>query len=406
MESKEIFSLGLNLKEPWYIGDIRMELEGTEFALHIHIKHLSGIPLEYEGQLCPVYDHQKRKWMHLNFFQHKCFLHCDVPRVRLPDGTVRLVEVPWSDQGSSFTLLFEDLVLELVKKGMSLSAAGRHLDIGRGRVQRIVTKRVGTALVSEQLKPVKKLSVDETSTKKGHHYFTVMTDRQEKKVTGIGIGRNEEAFLEALQEMELRGADRHHVRTITMDMSKSYIKGAVQHLEQADIVFDRFHVVKQLNTAIDTIRKQERQEYKELIGSKYLWLKNNNKLTKTQKVRLEQLRAACPNIGTAYRLKEQLKIVMDQAYKIKRVTPLNHWIKDAQKANLEPINRFISMLHRHWYGIKTYFYRLQTNAFAERVNLKIQEIKRVAKGYRNPNNFRIMIYLHLGRLQLLSTKYD
>ena len=58
------------------------------------------------------------------------------------------------------------------------------------------------------------------------------------------------------------------------------------------------------------------------------------------------------------------------------------------------------MLRRHWYGIKTFFKRLATNAYAERVNLKIQEIKRIAKGYRNTQNFILMIYFHLGKLKL------
>jgi len=75
-------------------------------------------------------------------------------------------------------------------------------------------------------------------------------------------------------------------------------------------------------------------------------------------------------------------------------------MKEAWKSGLEPIQEFVNMLKRHWYGIKTYFKRLATNAFAERVNLKIQQIKRVAKGFRNPLNFIMMIYFHLGGLNL------
>jgi transposase len=63
------------------------------------------------------------------------------------------------------------------------------------------------------------------------------------------------------------------------------------------------------------------------------------------------------------------------------------------------------MLHNHWYGVKTYFKRLATNAYAESVNLKIQEIKRIARGYSNINNFKLLIYFHLGDLNLgLPTK--
>jgi transposase len=65
---------------------------------------------------------------------------------------------------------------------------------------------------------------------------------------------------------------------------------------------------------------------------------------------------------------------------------------------------FVNMMKRHGYGIKSYFKNLATNTYAERVNLKIQEIKRSAKGYRNPHNFIIMIYFHLGGLDLKSTR--
>jgi transposase len=73
-------------------------------------------------------------------------------------------------------------------------------------------------------------------------------------------------------------------------------------------------------------------------------------------------------------------------------------MKEAWASGIQPIRQFVNMLRNHWYGIKTYFKKLSTNAFAERVNLKIQEIKRIAKGYRNINNYKMMIYLHLGGL--------
>jgi transposase len=58
------------------------------------------------------------------------------------------------------------------------------------------------------------------------------------------------------------------------------------------------------------------------------------------------------------------------------------------------------MINKYWYGIETYFETLLSNAFAERVNLKIQEIKRIDKGFRNIDNFKYMIYFHLGKLNL------
>lgn len=403
MESKELFSLGLSLEEPWYIKDIHMELYAEEYILHIDIGHQKGAKFTYEGEQYGVYDHQERTWQHLKFFQHKCQLHCSVPRIKLSSGKVKLVDVPWSSPGSSFTLLFEYEVLDLVKNMMSVSAASKKMGISSGQGYRIVNRHVSNALSTQPIGDVKELSVDETSTKKGHNYFTILTDREAKKVVGIGIGKDKDAFAHALIDMEIRGAERHEVRTVTLDMSKSYISAVKEYLSQAEMVFDRFHIMKNMNEAVDTIRKADRTAYEELKGSKYLWLKNQSKLSENQQKTIDRLSEACPNIGAAYRLKELLKLILDEAYQLRKVTPLNKWIKCAWDSGLAPIRQFVDMLHTHWYGIKTYFYHLKTNAFAERVNLKIQEIKRVAKGYRNSYNFSIMIYFHLGGLNLIPT---
>lgn len=399
MKELEIFTIALELSSPWYVEKVYFEGEGTEKKLHIEVGHEKRFKFEYESEKYGVYDHQERIWKHLNFFQHECYLHARVPRVKTNTGKVKLVEVPWAKPGSSFTILFEYDVLSLLKGGMNVSKTAQRLKVGDKRIFGILRRYVSHALSTQELSVVKELSLDETSTKKGHNYFTILADREAKKVVGVADGKDKEAFAHALIDMEVRGADRKKVEAVTMDMSKSYISGVSEYMDQADIVFDRFHIVKKLNEAVDEIRRTEQREYVELKKSRYLWLKNNSNLTQDQKEKVTYLAEAYPNIGTAYRLKELLKEVLDNAYYNYRITPLNQWMKEAWRSKLEPIRKFINMLKSHWYGVKSYFKRLATNAYAERVNLKIQEIKRAAKGYRNTHNFTIMIYFHLGGLK-------
>ena len=404
MDELPIFTAALELESPWFIKSVKFEGEGLSKILHIEVDHKKRVKFKYESKSYPVYDHQNRSWKHLNFFQHECLLHARVPRVKTADGSVRLIEVPWAKPGSSFTLLFEQLVLDVVKEGMSCSAAGRHLGIGGKRITGIIGRYVGHALATQTLKPVKEMSVDETSSKKGHNYLTILADRKAKKVVGVSEGKDKIAFTEALMDMEIRGADRKKVKTITMDMSRSYIAGVNEQLPQADIVFDRFHIIKKLTEAVDKIRRTEQREYDELKNSRYLWLRNNSNLSEEQRQRVDYLGDTYPNIGLAYRLKELLKKVLDDAYHDQKLTPLNQWMKLAWESGLEPIQKFVNMLKNHWYGVKSYFKKLATNAYAERINLKIQEIKRTAKGYRNIHNFIVMIYFHLGRLNFKPTK--
>lgn len=118
MNSESLFTLALGLQSPW-------EVRGVEFAkssegrneLHIQIGFVKGAKFpDSTGALCGVHDTQTRKWQHLNFFEHTCYLHCDVPRIKATDGKVKLVPVPWSRPGSGFTLLFEAMAMALIGK--------------------------------------------------------------------------------------------------------------------------------------------------------------------------------------------------------------------------------------------------------------------------------------------------
>ena len=84
------------------------------------------------------------------------------------------------------------------------------------------------------------------------------------------VGKDTDAFAHALVDMEIKGADRTEVKTLTMDMSRSYISAAIKHMAQAKIVFDRFHIVKKMNEAVDAMRKSDRKKYIALNKIKYL----------------------------------------------------------------------------------------------------------------------------------------
>lgn len=401
MEDLGLFTAGLGLPDPWYVSsaELKPNADGGH-DLHIEIDHRQGVRFAYEGTMYPVYDHQYRVWRHLRFFQYDCYLHARVPRIKTKEGQVKLVDVPWAEKGSSFSLLFEKNVIDLVSGGMGVSSTGTHYGVDSRVIFRIISRHTSIALATQNLEDVKELSVDETSKKKGHNYLTIMCDRQAKKVVGIGVGKDKEAYYNALIGMEIRGADKTKVRTITMDMSRSYIAATEELLPDADIVFDRFHLSKQLNEAVDKIRRKEQRECKEgLKNSRYLWLRHPSKLRPDQYELVGHLAEAYPTIGTAYRLKELFREIFDLAEKSARVRPLLQWMKEAWATGLEPIQDFVKTLSNHWYGIKSYFKKLVNNAFAERVNLKIQEIKRSARGYRNDHNFIMMIYFHLGGLR-------
>lgn len=402
MKQEEIFAAALELGSPWEVSEIKFMEHPTDSMgkgeLHITISYPKGSKFNYEGEFYSVYDHQPRVWRHLNFFQHECYLHARVPRVKTREGKVKLVDVPWAGDNTSFTLLFERMLLELIEGGMNCSSAGSFLGLDNKRVFRIIKRQVNEVLFSEPVGSVTHIGIDETSSKKGHEYLTIVTDRVQQKVVGIGIGRDAESVNEAFQEIEIREGNLAKIKTATMDMWRAYILGVSTHLSKANIIFDRFHLASNLNKKIDAIRKAEQKEFAELKGTKYAWLKNGENLTEEVRKTIKILSNKYKKLGEAYRLKELFREVMDYASVENRLYWLNSWMKEAWNSGIKQMQEFVRMLKEHWYGIKNYFTYRATNAFAERVNLKIQEIKRVAKGYRNLENYKTMIYLQLGGL--------
>jgi transposase len=405
MKMEDLFGAALGLQSPWFVELVEFKENENGRELHIHLNHEKHHKFKYDDDYYSVYDHQQRTWRHLNFFEHECYLYARVPRVKTNTGQVLLIDIPWAQPGSSFTLLFEAYAALLVKGGMPMSTAGDYLDIDGRRIWKVINRMVSKALTSQPLDPISHLGVDETSSKKGHQYITVFTDVEKKKVVGVAEGKDIEAFNNALIDMESRGADRDHVSVITMDMSPSFIAGATQNMPDAELVFDRFHLEQSMNKAVDQVRREEAKDYKDLKKTRYLWLKNQSNLSELQNQKINDLATSYPRLGKAYRLKEQFKEVLNEAYYSSKITPINKWLKIAWDSEIVPIRNFVNTLVRHWYGIKTYFQYCVSNGFSERVNLKIQEIKRIAKGYANTNNFLLMIYFHLGRLDLnLPTK--
>ena len=121
MNSIEIFQLALNLQSPWYVKSVEFQEQQStgKKLLYINIGFTKGYQFE-SGQ---VHDTRERSWRHLNFFEHECYINCNVPRVKSEDGKVGSVQVPWARKGSGFTLLFEALSMAFIENEMPVNKA-------------------------------------------------------------------------------------------------------------------------------------------------------------------------------------------------------------------------------------------------------------------------------------------
>lgn len=207
-------------------------------------------------------------------------------------------------------------------------------------------------------------------------------------------GKDESAIERFSEEIEKHNASSEQITNVSMDMSPAYIKGASNHFRNADITFDKFHVIKLLNEAIDEIRRTETAVTPCLKGSRYIWLKNPEHLTVRQSNALKTLSKENRKLSKAY----QMKLTLQDIY---RTTHDYHvadsgfqkWLSWAVRSRLGPIKRFAKMFKSHYDSILQYFKSHLTAGFSEGTNSRIQELKRRSKGFRNINYFISMIYL-------------
>lgn len=400
MNSEQIFALGLGLQAPWKIQSVEFKSSGTEKELHIDIDFERGAKFPDEtGALQEVHDTKPRTWRHLNFFQHVCYLHCRIPRIKTQSGKVHIVQLPWARACSGFTLLFEAYVMALIENEMPINKIGKLLSENPHRMWTIFNYWIERAYSKDKLSTPTKLGVDETSRRKGHDYITVAVHMDERRVFRVEEGKDKAAIKGIKDYLEYKGIDPQDVQHASMDMSPSFISGVREYFPKAEIHFDKFHVIKMLNEAMDVVRRLERIEHQELRGHKYTFLKKQSNLSDEKKNELAQLITLFPTLGKAYRLKELFNDLWDMPSKEYADAFLKDWCQQVEDDGIEPFKKFVKTLKIHWSGIVNFCETRINNGILEGVNNKIQLAKRRARGYRTTKNFINMIYYLCGRLE-------
>jgi len=404
MDEKAIFALALGLSgTPWQVVEVQLDLTQTPGRLDIRLDFPPGsrFPRPSDGQLRPVYDTEEHSWRHLNFFQYECYLHAWVPRIDGgdPDG-IKTVAVPWARPRSGFTLLMEAMMVLLSRTGMTVAEAARTVAETAHRLWRVLFHHVGQAHQQIPVSEVTQLTVDETSVRRGHNYVTVVcepgcpAEQRTTRVLFVAPGREAGAVALAREFLEQRGLPAHQVREVCADMSPAYAKGIREEFPQARLVFDFFHVVQLLTTAVDAVRRRERVRFPHLLkGTRYLWLKNEENLSAAQQ---NQRRQLCRNNLQTAKAHAHLAAFQDllQAHAVEEaVSGLRWWYNWVCHSRIPEMIKVAKSIKAHWAGIVAYLETRLTNAGAEAMNGIIQTAKRKARGFRSFEYFQTIIYL-------------
>ena len=185
----KVFEAALGIAEPWVVAGVEFDEVAKTLTVVIDFKRGSRFEVSGHPGQHPVHDTVTKTYRHLNFFEHECHLQVRTPRVKLPNGSVRLIEPDFAGRSSGFTLLFEALILILAQQ-MPLAAVARIAGESAHRVTAVCARYVDMALGLADFSGVKALAVDETSRARGHDYVTLAADPEQRRVLFVTEGKD------------------------------------------------------------------------------------------------------------------------------------------------------------------------------------------------------------------------
>lgn len=343
-----------------------------------------------------------RRWRDL-MIRHLPLVIAYTPRrVNCANCGVRVERVPWADRWSRVTASLGRAVAVLARKA-DLSTVAGHYALNWKTVASILGRAVQWGLARRRRRPLRTLGIDEVSRKKGHRYLTLVYDLARGELVWAGKDRKRET-LEAFFD-DLGDRRSGNIEAVCMDMWRPYRQVVEDRAPQATICFDRFHVVRHLNAAVDEVRRSLMRKLagpaKYLVkGTRFVLLKNPWNLTPKQKQSLSALVHRNHPLSRAWYLKEDFQRFWDYVHEGWAARHLDHWLRWASRSRLEPFKQFAWMIRKHLDGILAWTRLRISNGALEGVNNKVKLVNHRSYGFRNDDRYIEAIYHNCAGLPL------
>lgn len=314
-------------------------------------------------------------------------------------------KIPWAETLQRITYRFEVAVLKLCQDGTQKAAATR-LGIAKSTLSDLLHRIITRERSGHKVRGLTILGVDELSYRKGHKYATLVYDINKSKVVWVGKGKGKETFTEFLLT-KMTAAQRARVKYACCDMAEGFLSVLKEHLPKAQVVIDRFHMVKALNEALDEVRKEawrevekrsdDRAYYK---GLRWILLRGSGTRTKAQTRVANDLRKTNNRIYRAWLLKDDFEHFWEYSYVGSATKFLKNWETRALKSRIEPMRKFVETLRKHKDKILPFIETGLTNAKGEGCNRVCRLVNTRAAGYANLESFADLVYLTIGDLDI------
>jgi len=355
----------------------------------------------YPNKYFGLHDYNNyRIWRHLDILQYKTYIKARLPRLKNNNSKIETLPPPWGTLNDRHTFLFEEKVIDTLLATKNQTKTSSLLRCSFHTVNRIIHSSTKRGLERRDKDIVYKLlSIDEKSFKKGHNYITVLSNPETGNIIDVSEGRTKKACSELLNS-SLNDKQKEEVEQVSVDMWEAFINTVKNVLPKSKIVHDRFHLIQYLNKAVDSVRRREVKTHIELKNSRYALLKNQCNLTIKQHFKFEEVLSLNTKVSLAWRLKECFKDLFNCTDYWEAHSKFTDWVSFCKWEDIPEISKVTKMFLNHITGVCNALVETISNAMAERLNGKIQEIKTIGRGYRKYENFRSAILFFNGGLSL------
>ena len=301
--------------------------------------------------------------------------------------------IPFAKPKKRYTLSFEKYVVRLMGFA-TIEHAAKFLGVSWSLIKNIHKAYLQREYQNPDLQRLRYIGIDEFSICKGHKYMTIFIDLETGEIIHAVEGKSIESVAPFLQQLKEKAIQ---LKAMAMDMNAAYASAAKKYLPHVDVVFDRFHVVALLNTAIDEVRRDQQAKcnavgLQAIKGMRFLLLRNYEKLDFKKQNSLECLLEINKPIALVHSMKEQIRLFWTKPTIKEGAGFLAWWIVDAVESGIRELEKTGKTLLRHWQGLVNYFKHPITNGKTEGINNKIKTMKRQAYGFRDIEYFKLRLY--------------
>lgn len=330
-----------------------------------------------------------------------------VPRVHCPGCNItRQVRIGFADEHCRYTRGFARYALELTRFG-TIQDVADHLGVGWDLIKDLKKTDLARRFRQPKLRHLKHLAIDEICVGRGRRFRTVVLDLDTGAIVYVGEGKGADSLKPFWKRLK---SSRARIQAVAVDLSPAYTKAVTENLPEADLVYDRFHLVKLFNEKLSDFRRElyreatDRLHKQVLKGTRWLLLKNPENLddAKGEGRRLEEALKLNESLATAYYLKDELRLFWEQPSAFAASVFLSRWILKAESSGIRMLKDFARTLARHREGLLAWYDHPISTGPLEGTNNKIKTLTRQAYGFRDQDYYILQLYaLHETRFRLV-----